>query len=130
VYIALKDSAFNLKKYPSVYGLQFTVCMFYNRRMSTVTDSLKALQTIPNIGPSLAKDLCDLGFREPKDLKKQDPVAMYKKLCRQTGERQDPCVLDTFMAAVHFADTGEARKWWSFTPERKAHERNLKACAK
>ncbi len=87
--------------------------------MSTVKESLKALQTIPNIGPSLAQDLYDLGYREPKDLRKQNPVKMYRKLCEQTGERQDPCVLDTFMAAVHFADTGEARKWWDFTEERK-----------
>ena len=91
----------------------------YNRHMSTVKDSLKALQTIPNIGPSLAQDLYDLGYREPKDLKRQDPFAMYKKLCKKSGTRQDPCVLDTFMAAVHYADTGEARKWWEFTPERK-----------
>jgi len=88
--------------------------------MSTVKESLKLLQTIPNIGPSLAKDLYDLGYREPKDLKNADPVAMYRRLCKKTGERQDPCVLDTFLAAVHYADTGEARKWWEFTPVRKA----------
>jgi hypothetical protein len=87
--------------------------------MSTVKESLKSLQTIPNIGPSLAQDLYDLGYREPQDLKKQDPVAMYKKLCAQTGERQDPCVLDTFMAAVDFAETGKPRKWWEFTAARK-----------
>jgi hypothetical protein len=87
--------------------------------MSTVKDSLKSLQAIPNIGPSLAQDLYDLGYREPKDLKKQDPIKMYQKLCDQTGERQDPCVLDTFMAAVHYANTGEAKKWWDFTTERK-----------
>jgi len=87
--------------------------------MSTVKESLKALQTIPNIGPSLAQDLYDLGYREPADLKKQDPIAMYQKLCAQTGERQDPCVLDTFMAAVHFADTGEKKVWWDFTAHRK-----------
>lgn len=88
--------------------------------MSTVKESLKALQTIPNVGPSIAQDLYDLGYREPRDLRKEDPVEMYEKLCAMTGERQDPCVLDTFMAAVHYADTGEARKWWDFTPKRKA----------
>ena len=90
--------------------------------MSTVQESLKALQTIPNIGPSLAKDLYDLGYREPKDLKKQNPIKMYQKLCAQTGERQDPCVLDTFMAVVHYANTGEEKKWWDFTAERKTLE--------
>jgi hypothetical protein len=91
--------------------------------MPTEKAALKALQTIPNIGPSLAKDLYALGYREPADLRKQDPQAMYDRLCEQTGSRQDPCVLDTFMAAVHYADTGEAKKWWEFTPERKASAR-------
>jgi hypothetical protein len=88
--------------------------------MSTVKETLKLLQTIPNIGPSMAQDLYDLGYRKPSDLKKQDPVAMYEKLCKMTKSRQDPCVLDTFMAAVHFAETGEEKKWWAFTQERKA----------
>lgn len=91
--------------------------------MSTETESLKALQTIPNIGKSLAKDLYDLGYRAPEDLGQQDPKRMYDKLCQQTGERQDPCVLDTFMAAVHYANTGEAKKWWEFTSERKANSK-------
>ena len=45
----------------------------------TKSESVKSLQTIPNIGPSLAQDLYDLGYREPKDLKKQDPLKMYRK---------------------------------------------------
>jgi hypothetical protein len=27
---------------------------------------------------------------------------LYQKLCAATGQRQDPCVLDTFMAATDF----------------------------
>lgn len=87
--------------------------------MSTQAADLKSLRSIPNIGKSMAQDLYDLGYRNPEDLKGEDPLRMYKRLCEQTKSRQDPCVLDTFMAAVHYAETGERRDWWAFTPERK-----------
>jgi len=81
---------------------------------------LKALQTIPNVGPACARDLRLLGFRAPAELKGQDPLTLYRKLESITSSKQDPCVLDTLMSVVHFAETGERRKWWSFTEERKA----------
>lgn len=81
--------------------------------------ALKALQTMPNIGPACARDLLLLGFREPAELKGQEPLVLYRKLEAVTQSRQDPCVLDTLMSAVHFAETGERRTWWSFTEERK-----------
>jgi len=81
--------------------------------------ALKALQTMPNIGPACARDLLLLGFREPRQLEGEDPVNLYRRLEAVTGSRQDPCVLDTLMSAVHFAETGERRTWWSFTEERK-----------
>ena len=87
--------------------------------MSTEAAILKSLQTIPNIGKSMARDLYDLGYHKPEDLKGEDPLKMYKQLCEKTKSRQDPCVLDTFMAAVHYANTGEGKPWWEFTPERK-----------
>jgi Pathogenicity locus len=31
------------------------------------------------------------------------------------GERHDPCVLYTLMAAKHYLETGEALVWWKFT---------------
>jgi hypothetical protein len=34
-----------------------------------------------------------------------------------------PCLLDTFVAAVSYADGGPARPWWEFSRERKAGER-------
>jgi hypothetical protein len=44
---------------------------------------------------------------------------MYGRLCAITGTRHDPCLLDTFIAAVKFADGGPALPWWAFTAERK-----------
>jgi hypothetical protein len=39
---------------------------------------------------------------------------------RITGKRQDPCVLDVFIATVRFIEGAPARPWWHYTAERKA----------
>lgn len=80
----------------------------------------ETLRAIPNVGPAIERDLRLLGVEQPSDLAGRDGFAMYEELCVKTGERQDPCVIDVFLAAVHYVETGEARTWWSFTPERKA----------
>ena len=58
------------------------------------------LEDIPNIGPSTAADLRQLGIITPADLRGRDRYALYDDLCRITGKRHDPCMLDTFIAAV------------------------------
>lgn len=78
------------------------------------------LEDIPNVGAAIAGDLRSLGIKLPADLKGRDPWTLYQALCRKTKSRQDPCVLDTFMAAVAFAETGDRRPWWGYTKERKA----------
>ncbi|MBI5510679.1 MAG: helix-hairpin-helix domain-containing protein [Deltaproteobacteria bacterium] len=92
--------------------------------MSTENDrrALAALQTLPNVGPSIARDLLRLGITKPKQLAGRDPLHLYSKLCALDGKRHDPCLLDVFMAAVAFANGGPARPWWTFTPERKAKQ--------
>ena len=89
--------------------------------------SLRELQTIPNIGPAMATDLLRLGVSTKADLVDRDPLEMYETLCKQTGQRHDPCVIDVFMAAVDFANGAAARPWWKYTPKRKEllKERNL-----
>ena len=82
--------------------------------------ALRELKTIPNIGPAMAADLINLGILSKADLVDRDPLEMYETLCEQTGRRHDPCVLDTFMAAVDFANGACARPWWKYTPKRKA----------
>jgi hypothetical protein len=80
---------------------------------------IASLKDIPNVGPSIAADLRRLGIDAPADLPGRDPYAMYDDLCRITGQRHDPCVLDTFIAAVRFMEGGPKRPWWAFTAERK-----------
>jgi predicted RecB family nuclease len=79
-------------------------------------DELLALR---NIGPAMRRDLALLGVRSVAQLARRDPQQLYRRLERVTGRRQDPCVLDTFAAAVHQARTGEALPWWQFSRERK-----------
>lgn len=77
------------------------------------------LEDIPNVGVSIAGDLRRLGVTKPSDLPGRDPYAMYDELCRVTGQRHDPCLLDTFIAAVRFMEGGPKTPWWHFTAERK-----------
>jgi hypothetical protein len=78
------------------------------------------LEQLPNIGPSIAADLRRLGVQQPAELARHDAFALYQQLCRLSGQRQDPCVLDTFLAACDFMGGAEPRPWWSYTAERKA----------
>lgn len=92
----------------------------YSSRGKARTHSEAAdLQDIPNIGASIADDLRSLGIHRPVQLCGKDPRKLYDKLCRQTGQRHDPCVLDTFMAAVDFMSGAPAKPWWKYTDARK-----------
>lgn len=78
------------------------------------------LEQLPNIGPSLAADLRLIGVRHPSELASRDAFVLYQALCAKTGKHQDPCVLDTFMAATDFMRGAPAASWWRYTPQRKA----------
>jgi hypothetical protein len=80
------------------------------------------LQTIPGVGPSIARDLRQLGVRRVADLKQRDPEQLYRRLNQIRGVRQDPCLLYTFRCAVYFASTArpaaERLKWWWWKDQR------------
>jgi hypothetical protein len=78
------------------------------------------LEELPNIGPSLAADLRRIGIRHPRELAAREGFELYQALCRATGRRHDPCVLDTFLAVTDFMRGAPARPWWAYTHERKA----------
>jgi DNA transformation protein len=78
------------------------------------------LTDIPNIGKSIAGDLLGVGIHTPADVAAMDPVAIFEALRAPMGQRHDPCVLDTFLAAKDFMNGGPALPWWHFTPLRKA----------
>jgi hypothetical protein len=82
-------------------------------------ETVSELTELPNIGKAMAADLHLIGIDHPQELIGKDPFALHEALCRVTGKRQDPCVIDVFMAVVRFMEGGEALPWWSFTEERK-----------
>ena len=77
------------------------------------------LEQLPGIGPAMAADLRLLGIIQPDQLTGRDAYSLYDSLCEKTGARHDPCVIDVFLGAIHYMNTGEALPWWQFTPERK-----------
>lgn len=77
------------------------------------------LTDIPNIGRAMAADLVQLGLPTPAHVKAMDPFKTYDRLRDPMGQRHDPCVLDTFMAAHDFMNGGSAQPWWHFTEQRK-----------
>lgn len=89
------------------------------RSQSKVRTDVARLEDIPNVGVSIAGDLRQLGITSPGDLPGRDPNALYDELCRITGHRHDPCLLDTFIAAVRYMEGGTRTPWWKFTAERK-----------
>ena len=81
---------------------------------------MSTLTSIPNVGPAIARKLERLGVHEPDDLRGQDAEELFERLCALDGRRHDPCLLDTFHAAVDVADGKPARPWWEYSRERKA----------
>jgi nucleotidyltransferase/DNA polymerase involved in DNA repair len=87
----------------------------------------RRLEDLVSVGPSIRRDLNALGVQTVEQLAKRDPRALYDRLCRQTGQRQDPCVLDTFRAAVAQAKDPdlpvEYAVWWFWSRVRKGEIR-------
>ena len=87
----------------------------------------RRLEDLVSVGPSIRGDLNALGVHSVEQLAQRDPQALYDQLCRKTGQRQDPCVLDTFRAAVAQAQDPdlpiEYAVWWFWSRVRKGEVR-------
>jgi hypothetical protein len=83
----------------------------------------RQLADLISIGPAMLRDFEMLGIRNMKQLARQNPQRMYERLGRLVGQRQDPCVLDTFCAAVAQARNSrlpaEQCQWWYWSRRRK-----------
>jgi hypothetical protein len=84
----------------------------------------RRLKDLRSIGKAMVEDFKLLGITEVSQLVGKDPQKLYDKLCRVTGVRHDPCVLDTFVAAVAQAENPKLPKekcdWWYWSKIRKA----------
>jgi pathogenicity locus Cdd1 protein len=83
----------------------------------------RRLRDLISVGPAMLRDFELLGVRSVGQLAKQEPRRMYERLCGKTGQRQDPCVLDVFCAAVAQARNprlpAEQCQWWWWSRRRK-----------
>jgi hypothetical protein len=83
---------------------------------------LKDLQVIPGVGPSIARDLIDLGILHVRDLRGASPERLYEARCEQVGQRIDRCLLYVFRCAVYYATAKrhdpEMLKWWNWKDDR------------
>ena len=82
-------------------------------------ETVSRLDKLPNIGKSIADNLRSIGIDHPRKLVGKEPFELYEALCKASGNRHDPCVIDVFMSVIHFMEGGDPLPWWSFTSERK-----------
>jgi hypothetical protein len=99
-------------------------------KKAKTADEAIDLRQIPNIGVEMVKDFQLIGISEPSQLKGQDAYQLYVKLCDKTRKYHDPCVLDTFLSAVHFMNGKGAKSWWDFTEVRKKNFSKVEAAVK
>jgi len=70
-----------------------------------------------SVGPRTLEDFTRLGIKTISKLAQQNPHALYKKLCKITQIRHDPCVEDVFAAAIAQAqdvNLPEEQKHWAY----------------
>jgi len=83
----------------------------------------RRLEDLISIGPAMLRDFEMLGIRSMAQLARQNPQRMYSRLNHISGQRQDPCVLDVFCAAVAQARNprlpAEQCQWWYWSRKRK-----------
>ncbi len=80
------------------------------------------LSRLRNIGKAMRSDFTLLGIQSVKQLAKCNADELYERIQTLTHTRHDPCVWDTYAAAIHQARTGEALPWWEFTQVRKQRQ--------
>jgi hypothetical protein len=80
---------------------------------------LSTLTDLPNIGVACAADLVQLGITSPTQLIGVDPYQLFETLYTLSGQRIDPCMLDTFISITRFMAGDAPQPWWAYTAERK-----------
>jgi hypothetical protein len=95
-----------------------------------MAEKTRKLGNLISVGPAMLRDFELLGIRSVAGLARQNPQRMYEKMERATGQRQDPCVLDTFCAAVAQAKNPrlavEKCQWWWWSRQRKKRSKDVK----
>lgn len=97
------------------------------RRGRECQKDARTLRDLWSVGPAIERDLNSLGIHSVAQLACRSPERLYRQLERATGRKQDPCVLDTFRAAIAQAlDPNlptEECVWWHYSGLRKKDRR-------
>jgi len=83
----------------------------------------RQLKDLRGIGKKMLEDFDKLGVKSVNQLKSRDADTLYKRMCEISGQRQDPCVLDTYRCAIEQARNPnlpeEQKVWWYWSRLRK-----------
>ncbi len=89
---------------------------------------LKEFQVIPGVGPNIARDLVDLGYKSVEELRGENPGKMYRDLMSLRGTHVDKCVLYVFRCSVYYASNSAHNpyllKWWNWKDRQKQRAAN------
>lgn len=84
---------------------------------------MRTLSSLRGIGPAMLEDFALLGIHSVEALATRDGAQLYHQLEQLTGQRQDPCVLDTFRCAIAQARNpqlpADQCNWWWWSRKRK-----------
>lgn len=98
---------------------------FHRKGIAGKSNTRRELRDLVSVGPAAVRDFHALGIRSVAQLARCKPEALYTRLCRLRGKRQDPCCLDVFAVAVAQARDpslpAEKRVWWYWSQQRKAN---------
>jgi len=87
----------------------------------------RQLRDLYSVGPATVRDLKLLGITRVEQLVGRDARKLYDRLCRLTGKRCDPCMMNVLSAAIAQAQDPylpkEHRKWWYWSRFRKSRQR-------
>ncbi len=99
-------------------------------RTNSARRPARQLEDLISVGPAMRRDFELLGIRTVAQLARANPQRLYERLCRATGERQDPCVLDVFRAAVAQARNPRLPvaqcQWWWWSQKRKQRSEEVR----
>jgi len=120
--IRLKQSGIKISGLAGFAPDEISALLNIDEQRANELFGLITFQGIPSIGPKFAQDLVSLGYYTMDDLLDKDGPTLFNALERKQGFWTDPCVEDQVWLAIHYAKhRGTNKKWWDFTPERKAY---------
>ena len=88
----------------------------------------RRLRDLVSVGKAMERDFHRLGIQTVAALATCDAHELYARISELDGVKHDPCVLDTYRAAIAQARDpllpDEQRQWWWWSRQRKAAERH------